>query len=67
MDETSANPLIVVLLFLLRCLLPLVLMLGVSHLLRRWGLIGEPQSPPSPTLEENEQGRVNPGEGRIAG
>ncbi|OGO09478.1 MAG: hypothetical protein A2Z66_07105 [Chloroflexi bacterium RBG_13_66_10] len=67
MDETSANPLIVVLLFLLRCLLPLVLMLGVSHLLRRWGLIGEPPPPPSPTLEENGQGKVNPGEGRIAG
>ncbi len=65
MDETSANPLIVILLFLLRCLLPLVIMLGVSYLLRRWGLIGEP--PPAAPLEEDEQSRTNPGEGRVRG
>jgi hypothetical protein len=66
MDQTSANPLIVVLLFLLRCLLPLLVMLGISYLLRRWGLIGEPPPPP-PSLDENEKGKVNPGEGRVTG
>jgi hypothetical protein len=64
MDQTSANPLIVVLLFLLRCLLPLIVMLGISYLLRRWGLIGET---PPPSTEEDDQGRVNPGERRVTG
>lgn len=47
MGDSGANPLIVMLLFLLRCLVPLLLMLGLSYLLRRLGLIGE-QEPPAP-------------------
>lgn len=46
MDEPTANPLIVALLFMLRCLLPLAIMLGVSYLLRKWGLISQPPPPP---------------------
>lgn len=46
MADSGANPLIVMLLFLLRCLVPLLLMLGLSYLLRRLGLIAE-QEPPS--------------------
>lgn len=37
MDEV--NPTIIVLMFLARCLLPLLIMLGISYLLRRYGLI----------------------------
>jgi hypothetical protein len=47
MDEPAANPFIVALLFGLRCLVPLVIMLGVSSLLRRWGWLSEPKAPPS--------------------
>jgi hypothetical protein len=54
MDEPAANPLIVALLFALRCLLPLAIMLGVSYLLRRWGWLSEPKAPP-PTDNVNGQ------------
>ena len=46
MDEPAANPVIVAALFLLRCLLPLAIMLGVSYLLRRLGWITQPPPPP---------------------
>ena len=42
MPDSNANPLIMGLLFIGRCLVPVVLMLGVSYLLRRWGLIQGP-------------------------
>lgn len=51
MDEMSANPLIVFLLFLLRCLVPLLFMLGLSYVLRRLGLIGESSQPPNEVAE----------------
>lgn len=44
MDEV--NPTIIVLMFLARCLVPLVIMLGISYLLRRYGLIAGPPPPP---------------------
>jgi hypothetical protein len=46
MDDPGANPIIVALLFALRCLVPLGIMLGVSYLLRRWGWLAEPPAPP---------------------
>jgi hypothetical protein len=46
LEESGANPMIVVLLFMVRCLVPLALMLGLSFLLRRFGLITEPPPPP---------------------
>jgi hypothetical protein len=39
MNEPSANPFFVVLLFILRCLVPLAILFGVSYLLRRMGLV----------------------------
>ena len=42
MDNSQASPLIVVLLFLLRCLVPIIILMGVSYLLRKLGLISEP-------------------------
>jgi hypothetical protein len=44
MDEV--NPTIIVLMFLARCLVPLIIMLGISYLLRRYGLITPPPPPP---------------------
>jgi hypothetical protein len=41
MDNSSASPLFVVLLFILRCLVPLVLLMGISYLLRKLGLVSD--------------------------
>jgi hypothetical protein len=53
MNETSASPVIVALLFVLRCLVPLAILFGISYLLRRLGLVAETPAPPS---EEDENG-----------
>ena len=57
MDESAASPLLVALFFILRCMIPLVIMLGISYLLRRFGLVAETGEPP----KEQEQGNSNPG------
>jgi hypothetical protein len=46
MDNASANPAFVFLLCVARCLVPVLLLLGVSYLLRRFGFIKSPPSPP---------------------
>jgi len=47
MSETPANPVFVALLFILRCLVPLAVLFGISYLLRKLGLVAEPPEPPS--------------------
>ena len=55
MDD--ANPIIVALLCVARCLIPLAIILGVSYLLRRFGLISRPAQPPAEYLKgENNNG-----------
>lgn len=50
MQEQTESPfLIEALLFAARCVAPLLLMLGISYLLRRLGLIAEPPPPPNNT------------------
>jgi len=39
MNEAAANPIFVGLLFILRCLVPLAVLFGISYLLRRLGLV----------------------------
>ena len=39
MNEAAANPIFVALLFILRCLVPLAVLFGISYLLRRLGLV----------------------------
>lgn len=51
--DKGANPLIVSLLCVARCVIPLVIMLGVTYLLKRLGLIAEAPKPP-PDYEEDE-------------
>ena len=51
----NANPLIIALLFVLRCLVPLAIMLGISYLLRRYGLI----TAPIPQHKELDNGNNN--------
>ncbi len=60
MPEAPESPIIVALLFLVRCLVPLLLMLGVSYLLRRLGLIAPPPSPP-PDRNDGNNGNSNGG------
>ena len=44
MQDSAANPLVLALLFIGRCLIPVGILLGLSYLVRRLGLIQE--SPP---------------------
>jgi hypothetical protein len=47
MDDQAANPIIIVLMFIARFAIPLMIMLGVSYLLKKLGLIKEPPPPPN--------------------
>jgi hypothetical protein len=53
MNEPSANSFFVVLLFILRCFIPLVILFGISYLLRRMGLVATEPSEPSEEAMEN--------------
>lgn len=54
MSDTPANPVFVALLFILRCLVPLAILFGISYLLRRLGLVAETPEPPSGYEEEDD-------------
>lgn len=58
MSEAAESPLIIALLFAVRCLAPLILMLGVTYLLRRFGLIATPPPPP-PDRDNGHSGNQN--------
>lgn len=45
-DTSSTNPLFIVLFFFVRCGVPLLVMLGISYLLQRLGVIARPSEPP---------------------
>lgn len=62
-EETGANPVIVLLLFVVRCLVPLALLLGLSYLLRRLGWIAEPTPPPGISNGTQEQTPNNQDQG----
>jgi hypothetical protein len=55
MNEPSSNSFFVVLLFILRCFIPLAILFGVSYLLRRMGLVAvevpEPEEKPEEKLK----------------
>ena len=65
MPEAAESPIVVAILFALRCLVPLVLMLGVSYLLKRLGLIAEPPAAPpdEDTGSNGNNGKRKPGVG----
>ncbi|HEX6304928.1 MAG TPA: hypothetical protein VFZ76_12105 [Anaerolineales bacterium] len=60
MDEV--NPIIIALMFILRCMVPLAIMLGISYLLRRYGLITAPPAPPK-ELDNGNNNQILPGAG----
>lgn len=51
MQHLPANPLILALLFIARCLIPVGILLGLSYLVRRLGLI---QESPLPAAEADK-------------
>lgn len=57
MEEITASPIVVPLLFLLRCVLPLAVMLAISYLLRKGGWIAGSE----PTIENNAGGSAAQG------
>lgn len=71
MNDTPANPVFVALLFILRCLAPVAILLGISYLLRKLGLVAETPEPPSgyddngddfPQVDETEEDETNEGD-----
>jgi len=66
MQDTSESPIIVALLFVARCVVPLLFMLGISYLLRRLGLIAEPPPPPENNNNGSHDGNGNQNGGGIA-
>jgi hypothetical protein len=64
MDDISTNPIIVALLFIARCLVPLVVLFGISYLLRRLGLVTKSPEPPEEPADDGNH--HNSGEGGMA-
>jgi hypothetical protein len=68
MENANSNPFFVALFFIVRCLVPLLIMLGISYLLKRFGLIAPPPEPPPDQDNGNNNGDHHPnnGEGGLA-
>lgn len=56
MGDISANPVFVALLCIARCLIPILVLFGISYLLRRFGVIAKPAPPPSDFLDSEDNG-----------
>jgi hypothetical protein len=68
MQDGSETPIFLIeaLLFVLRCLVPLLLMLGLSYLLKRLGLIKPPPPPPADRDNGNNNGNNKTNGGGVA-
>jgi hypothetical protein len=67
MDSSDANPIFVILFFLIRCLVPLTILLGISYILKKLGLIRQMPEPPLEPHEDGSNDRSsNNGEGGLA-
>ena len=63
MQDPAANPVVVALLFLARCLVPVGILLGFSYLLRRLGLVqGLP--PPADKTDNSQSSKEGIQHGR---
>lgn len=64
MNDPAANPIFVALLFILRCLVPLAILFGISYLLRRFGLVSidspEPPEESEPPEKSDEEAHEAP-------
>lgn len=54
MNDTSANPIFVALLFVLRCVVPLAVLFGISYLLRKMGLVAVELPEPPDERDDGE-------------
>ncbi|OGO66363.1 MAG: hypothetical protein A2Z45_05810 [Chloroflexi bacterium RBG_19FT_COMBO_55_16] len=63
MNRADANPFLITLIFILRCLVPLAVILGISYLLRRLKLVAEPPPPPPDWDDGGNGNNQNPLEG----
>lgn len=60
MDNSQASPFIVIFFFILRCLVPLIILMGISYLLRKFGLVSETHRRPPKDPEINHNS-IDPG------
>jgi NADH:ubiquinone oxidoreductase subunit B-like Fe-S oxidoreductase len=56
MGDPTANPIYVALLCIARCLVPLVILFGISYLLRRFGIVAKPAPPPEEYQKREDNG-----------
>jgi len=56
MVDVTANPVYVALLCIARCLIPLLILFGISYLLRRFGVIAKPAPPPAEFQNSEDNG-----------
>jgi len=56
MGDATANPIYVALLCIARCLVPLVILFGISYLLRRFGIVAKPAPPPEEYQKNEDNG-----------
>ena len=56
MGDITANPVFVALLCIARCLVPILVLFGISYLLRRLGVIAKPAPPPSEFQDSEDNG-----------
>ncbi|MBP1703389.1 MAG: hypothetical protein H6Q38_2496 [Chloroflexi bacterium] len=66
MNRADGSQFLIAFFFVLRCLVPLAVMLGISYLLRRLKLISEPQPPPPGWENGDDNDSQNPGTGGLA-
>lgn len=56
MNEAASNPVFVALLCVARCLIPLLVLFGISYLLRRFGVVAKPTPPPTEYQNSEDDG-----------
>jgi len=56
MGDLTTNPVYVAILCIGRCLVPLLLLFGISYLLRRLGVIAKPAPPPADYQNREDNG-----------
>jgi len=56
MNDVASNPVYIALLCILRCLIPLLVLFGISYLLRRLGVVAKPAPPPAEYQNSEDNG-----------
>lgn len=56
MGDAIANPIYVAMLCIARCLVPVLILFGISYLLRRFGVVAKPAPPPEEFQKNEDDG-----------